>query len=314
MKRATLVLLIFGAISNLRADTIYQFNLLDVRIQGIRDVLSGCTATAANDLGIIVGVCNNPAGDALAWSYDGRRFTEIDVNHGFKMAGDRPVFTATPHGINNNGVITGWLNVQLPGSLQLLSFMREGHSTLILGFPNATLTEANGINDYGEIVGQYRDGAKIYHGFRYDPITAKYSLIERPGAQGELGGFWLCDINNNGQMVGNTYDVVGSDLIAHGFFIDKNGIQRIDVPGAAHTYLFGINDQGAMVGIYCDDLGQNKVHGFITANGIVTVLNVPGAVRADPFSINNDGQIVGSALFEQSGQFERKAFIAKGNQ
>ncbi len=316
MKRAILVLLVFGAISNLRADTIYQFSLLDVRISGI-DILSGCTATDINDRGIIVGVCNNAAGDEVAWRSDGRRFTELGVTGDIRTIDDRPFLTVTPQAINNDGAVAGWFSIHSPASFQMLSFVRQDRVTRLISFPGATLTNINGINDSGQVVGQYRDANKIYHGFRYEVIAGipKYTALERPGAVGELGGLWLSDINNNGAMVGNVYDFTGAsaDPIAHGIVLDANGLRELDIAGAANTWLFGINDQGAIVGIFSEDLAQLKVHGFVLLNGIMTVLNVPGAVRADPFSINNAGQIVGSALFESGGQFERKAFIAKGN-
>ena len=63
------------------------------------------------------------------------------------------------------------------------------------------------------------------------------------------------------------------------------------MPGAAATLATGINDMGAVTGIYYDSAGTP--HGFVDIGGSFTSLDIPGASSTEPFGIDNAGQIVG---------------------
>jgi probable HAF family extracellular repeat protein len=74
---------------------------------------------------------------------------------------------------------------------------------------HVTTTEATGINDKGQIVGNYIDSKGVEHGFLYSKGT--YTTLNDP-----LGthGTEVLGINNYGKIVGIYYD---SHYVEHGF-------------------------------------------------------------------------------------------------
>jgi hypothetical protein len=75
------------------------------------------------------------------------------------------------------------------------------------------------------------------------------------------------DLNISDQVVGFYF---GGDRRAHGFFYDEGRVLTIDYPGAAGTFLTGINDDGLMTGWY-REAGTN--HRFVA-----TPVPIPGSV------------------------------------
>ena len=66
---------------------------------------------------------------------------------------------------------------------------------------------------------------------------------------------------------------------------------QIDYPGAADTYVYGMNDQRQVVGYY--DTSGGTVSGFLWSNGVFTQLDYPGSLSTYAFGISNDGSVVG---------------------
>ena len=96
-----------------------------------------------------------------------------------------------------------------------------------------------GINDTGNVAGDYKDGAGT-HGFIYD--GASYTTLNVPGADGTIA----IGINDTGNVAGRYW--VGSEW--HGFIFDGASYTTLNVPGADGTYAYGINDTGNVVGSY----------------------------------------------------------------
>src|SRR5438046_2675781 len=66
---------------------------------------------------------------------------------------------------------------------------------------------------------------------------------------------------------------------------------QIDIPGAAFTSAFGINDAGQIVGSFLDATGE---HAFLDTAGTFLQINFPGVLfSTGAFGINDAGQIVG---------------------
>ena len=143
--------------------------------------------------------------------------------------------------------------------------------------PGATYTSANGMNDRGDIVGNYSEGW-TYHGFVLHNGT--FTTIDVPGtiftdARG---------INNRGEIVGR-YTLTLRTF--HGFVLDKGTFTSFDVPGATSTEPSGMNDRGEIVGNFVSG-GTGTTHSFALDKGtFTTIIDVfaPG--------INNCGEIVG---------------------
>jgi probable HAF family extracellular repeat protein len=67
---------------------------------------------------------------------------------------------------------------------------------------------------------------------------------------------------------------------------------RFDVPNAAATTAFGINDEGGIVGVYTDTGGRQ--HGFRLSNDAFTTIDYPGAVLTSARGIAATGDVVGA--------------------
>src|SRR4029077_17755101 len=68
---------------------------------------------------------------------------------------------------------------------------------------------------------------------------------------------------------------------------------QIDVPGAIHTYCYGINARGDLSGSYSDVSGG--WHGFLLSSGSFTTFDFPGASVTYVYGINDKGHVVGYA-------------------
>jgi hypothetical protein len=75
------------------------------------------------------------------------------------------------------------------------------------------------------------------------------------------------DLNISDQVVGYYF---GGDKRTHGFFYDDGKLLTIDYPGAALTFLTGINDAGDMAGWYRNG---GPSHDFVA-----TPVPIPGSV------------------------------------
>jgi len=162
-----------------------------------------------------------------------------------------------------------------------------------LDVPGASFTYAFGINDAGQIVGDYYDGSR-YHGFLLS--EGQYTIIKVLSAVGTFAH----GINNAGQIVGSYFD--GSRFYC--FLLSDGVFTTLDAPGAASplgTSAYGINDAGLIVGTYVvkheDDF---RSYGFLFSDGTYTTIDVPGTtMRTEAFGINNDGVLAGYFVDEQ---------------
>jgi probable HAF family extracellular repeat protein len=150
--------------------------------------------------------------------------------------------------------------------------------------PGAVSTEAFGINDYGQIVGYYRDATGTVHGYVLN--DGVFTRLDYPGANSTFA----YGINKAGQIVGRFDDSTG---MLHGFVLDQGTyFTQIDFPGAVTTVACGINDHGQIVGYFGD--GQGFLHGFLLDNSVFSQIDFPGVSSTIAFGINRTGQIVGA--------------------
>lgn len=186
--------------------------------------------------------------------------------------------------INSDAAITGFCGGGALGPL--VGYLRgDDGEYMLLSVPGATLTEAAGLNDAAEIVGDYRDSAGKFHGFIWNlggVITIDVPFSEAISSSAS-------HINNLRQIVGFYVDANGN---AHGFLYD-GGFTHIEFPDSVSTVPSHITDGGQIVGLYADRAG--RVHGFLLDQGVYATLDVPfpGVTRTEAHSINNRGQIVG---------------------
>jgi probable HAF family extracellular repeat protein len=177
------------------------------------------------------------------------------------------------------GLLLGFPAAVPAGSFQFVS----------IDFPDATSTQANGINTSGMVVGTYRDATSI-HGFsreadgtyrRFDVHNAIFT-----SATG---------ISDDGRIVGTYQDQDGK---THGF-VHMGTSRPIDVPGAGATCATGINSVGQIVGSFGASCPRGATQGFLLAKGVFSPAVVfhtsdVTATSTTVSGINSAGQIVGN--------------------
>jgi uncharacterized protein (TIGR03437 family) len=149
------------------------------------------------------------------------------------------------------------------------------------------ITTASGINNSGQIAGNFSDAAG-YHPFVR--TGAIYTTFEAPGAAQTVAA----GINNLGQITGNYTDATGT----HGYIRSADGrvFTTFDVPTpGAFTIPTAINDRGDVVGAAF--VGQSAPDSFLrTTDGALTSIRFPGANSTTPTAITNAGDIVGTYI------------------
>jgi probable HAF family extracellular repeat protein len=129
-----------------------------------------------------------------------------------------------------------------------------------IDFPGAVLTNAQGINAGGEVVGFYTDTAGKTHGFLMS--GGQYRSVDYPGAKSTQ----LRGIGPSGDVVGayQRQDESGAVPI-HGFLLTGHGdFYPIDFPGHQNTIAQRILPNGTILGCYHDTDTMETMHGMIT--------------------------------------------------
>lgn len=153
--------------------------------------------------------------------------------------------------------------------------MRADSYTLTpISYPGSPYTQAYGMNNAGEIVGQTIGGGFVYS-------NGIYTLLNVPGSTGTLAN----GVNNVGQIVGDYESNVGSQN--HAFLYSGGAFTSIGDPDVYILYVPGINDAGTIVGTYASPgIGTQA---FVYANGVIQPISAPGSTA---WGINNAGQIL----------------------
>ena len=188
-------------------------------------------------------------------------------------------------GINNNGDVVGW-DFRTPPC----GYSYNIYSRALLLLCHSDITEANSINNKGQIVGTfYKSSEFVHHGFIY--ANGSYETIDHPN-MGDFNGYtepW--DINDDGVVAGS-YQT--GDQHSHGFYYRNGTFTAVDYPGAASTYIHGINNKLQMVGLYY----AKNYYGFLYDGktgsfAAFTPPFCPAGVAQYLIDINNKGQISG---------------------
>jgi probable HAF family extracellular repeat protein len=91
------------------------------------------------------------------------------------------------------------------------------YSFTTLDDPKGIGTSAHGINDAGQIVGDYVDSNSKFHGFVYS--NGVYTTVDIPGAFGT----YLTAINNTGEIAGYYLD---QNLYVEGFIYSGGTVTK----------------------------------------------------------------------------------------
>lgn len=197
-----------------------------------------------------------------------------------------------PLGINSRGQVVGQANFSAP--LRGAAFLWDHGTFSLYRIPDArNYTAAMSLNDEGQIVGLWDGG----NAFSTDIAFESTTPILVPGA--DVGSITVYDINEAGEIVGN-YSVQN---LRHGYARSAAGnYTTIDYPGAVHSWAYGNNNFGEVVGEWRNDNTGTTPgsHAWIRdAAGQFTSFDAPLSVGTVAIDINDAGQVVG--WFQDAG-------------
>jgi probable HAF family extracellular repeat protein len=158
-------------------------------------------AYAINESGTVAGQWDllDPNGNTLivhGFTWKDGSFTQVD----FPGAGDTYLF-----GINERGDLVGGWDPSITSPLEHGFVCSKGHcSTFDVPVAGAPATQADDINEDGQIVGAYIDASGALHGFLTKDDS--FTTLDFPGAASTIA--W--GINDEGQIVGIHLDAVGA--------------------------------------------------------------------------------------------------------
>jgi hypothetical protein len=153
-----------------------------------------------NDHGIAVGFYTDGRGRHHGYRYDiaTRTFATVAV------PGGSSVIAAA---ISNSGGVAGFFTGR--NGVTSGFFLRATGQLFILTAPHAALTQALGVSDSGEVVGDYRLGSgsrAATHGFTWTPQRG-FTTVDGPRG---VGTTTINGVNNAGDLVGFYLDGAGS--------------------------------------------------------------------------------------------------------
>ena len=171
-------------------------------------------ATAVNDRGVVVGnsgQCDQAVGRFTAqhvvmWN----RGKVIDIPYAPTLGG---AAWNTPTDVSNSGEIVGFANLRgnTTGNLAPHAFLwtARGGMQDMLTLPGDSFSGANGVNDFGEVVGYSGSRAFVYQGGK---MTDLNTLVDASGASLYL--LAANDVNDRGEIAGQACVLIGGQCLA----------------------------------------------------------------------------------------------------
>ena len=189
--------------------------------------------------------------------------------------------STVPVGVNKTGAVVGSYIDSTTGNRT--GFLYSAKKYTVINPPStATWSRANGINDTGEIVGDYQTPDTRFHGFTYSAGT--YTTYDEDTSE----SCGLFGINSTGDFAGS----VGNGSTPRAF-VNVKGVKTEFMPGGGvSAWAYAINTKDEAVGTYYD--GSGNAHGFSWLTGTITDINYPGAVQTTVIGINDTAEITGT--------------------
>ncbi len=262
----------------------YQFIRID--IQGSINVV----AHGINNDGVVTGYYLDSNSVAHGFVWRERRLETVD----------HPGASGTYlFGVNNRGAAIGYY-VEGTANHAVIYSIWEHAWTALPDIPEYSQNQGYGINDASVAVGSaFSASASV--AWSWDPTTLSYSFFNVPGAAESTTS--PSGLNDQGQIAGYFADAAGA---YHGFIKEYGTYTTIDAPGAAYTFLDGINSSGIIQGQISN--AAFTAEGFAaTSGGIFGIVNYPGPMMTAIVGINDRGDLCG-AYWETFGS--NTAFVA----
>jgi hypothetical protein len=223
---------------------------------------------------------------------------------------------ASPGPINDSDLIVGTFGTPGPGFTVGNAFIEQGDTRTVINQPGWSTANAFGINDAGQVVGQFytqnngqTGGAAS--GFLYNAngtVTTTFDPSATPDGPNN-GETVASGINESGQIVG-WYSVGNTE---DGFLYDSRTgtYTTIDDPQTNHNaQLLAINDSGQIIDNYYNLDGSFHC-GFYNGSSWSTIFD-PSGMRTIVSGINDAGLIVGADV-DSSGLDHGFIYDSKSN-
>ncbi|HLW87939.1 MAG TPA: hypothetical protein VKR57_05565 [Terriglobales bacterium] len=241
-------------------------------------------------------------------------FDSTGLQHGMLLQGDHLTKIDDPKampgttfcfGINDSDVVAGYYTNVAGFEVGFTFQIQNGVRTFtdVQPFPSPDV-QIYGINNSGVLTGAYYDGSeKVWNAFYGSGTT--FTSFTIPG-----GGYYVY-----GSAIND------AELIAVGYYVDLNNpvylayvynpktqmfTGPISVPGAAQTYVNGINNKNHTVYTWLDTGGHK--HGAVFANRMFYTFDDPAGTDTAGDGINDNDIIVGTFL--PTGDTQRQSFVA----
>ena len=241
------------------------------------------------------------------FAHDGFLVTPTQQVLEIRCPGDvREDDNTTIHAINNTGTVVGDCITGTPDNRRSTAFLRTPDGTItLLDIPDATGSWAFGINDLGDIVGEYfiahfPTAPPEWHGFLWQQGVVTRFDAPFPG----VGATTLLAMNTAGEIIGTARPSPSAPLEDEVAFVYTSATQTftlLTVPGATFTPL-DINNQGQVLGVATAGTGP-QVYILYEAGTYVVITDASGIVLdpADPtrffppftWGLNDAGTLVG---------------------
>jgi len=148
-----------------------------------------------------------------------------------------------------------------------------------IDYPGAVVTSCLGIDEAGDITGEYEDAQYHWHGFLYS--RGAFTTIDYPGAQASA----LYRMNDVGQIVGV------ADNAGFLYNLNTETFSSINFPGATSTVPTSINNAGVVAGYFT--LLGNDSPGFELVGSVYRSLPPQKNAGGTVWGITSRGAVVG---------------------
>ena len=251
------------------------------------DVHASKTATetdtfAVNNAGMIAGDYVDAKSVQHGMILAGKKLTTVDHDSCVTSGGFAAGAIAF-YGINSAGAAAGWCTSTKTNLYE--GFVYAGGKFTAVNFPKSNGTQAEGINDNGDVVGLYLDSAGAQHGFL--KTGSKYKSIDVTGdTSAEAWG-----INDSGQITVFAINSLGG---YDSFLYNGKTFKKISDPNAGTTGTIAriVNNKGDVAGAYFNSDGAEV--GFLRHAGKYYDVVDPKANNVTkPDGLNDTLEIVG---------------------